>query len=59
MTDEPWWKRVVVYQIYPRSFAEENRSDDFAFRFKLDRGDGCMGSAESELEWARSLQGAC
>jgi alpha-glucosidase len=26
MTDggEPWWKRAVVYQIYPRSFADSN-----------------------------------
>src|SRR5215210_5488204 len=23
-TDEAWWKRAVVYQIYPRSFADSN-----------------------------------
>src|SRR5215213_10210110 len=23
-TDEPWWKTAVVYQIYPRSFADAN-----------------------------------
>ena len=24
MTEEPWWKSAVVYQIYPRSFADAN-----------------------------------
>ncbi|MGB8405258.1 MAG: alpha-glucosidase [Mycobacterium sp.] len=24
MTDAPWWKSAVVYQIYPRSFADSN-----------------------------------
>ncbi|HEV3227300.1 MAG TPA: alpha-amylase family glycosyl hydrolase [Acidimicrobiales bacterium] len=24
MTDRPWWKDAVVYQIYPRSFADSN-----------------------------------
>ena len=24
MPDEPWWKSAVVYQIYPRSFADSN-----------------------------------
>ena len=24
MPDEPWWKRAVVYQIYPRSFQDSN-----------------------------------
>lgn len=24
MGDQPWWKRAVVYQIYPRSFADTN-----------------------------------
>jgi alpha-glucosidase len=23
-TDEPWWKSGVIYQIYPRSFADPN-----------------------------------
>jgi len=22
--DEPWWKRAVIYQVYPRSFADAN-----------------------------------
>ena len=24
MNDTPWWKRAVIYQIYPRSFADSN-----------------------------------
>ena len=24
MSEEPWWKRAVIYQIYPRSFADSN-----------------------------------
>src|SRR5689334_14773370 len=24
MPDEPWWKSAVIYQIYPRSFADAN-----------------------------------
>lgn len=24
MADEPWWKRAVIYQIYPRSFMDSN-----------------------------------
>src|SRR3954470_12789776 len=23
-SQEPWWKRAVIYQIYPRSFADTN-----------------------------------
>ena len=24
MSNSPWWRRAVVYQVYPRSFADAN-----------------------------------
>ncbi|WP_026535244.1 glycoside hydrolase family 13 protein [Arthrobacter sp. H14] len=43
-TDAPWWTRAVVYQIYPRSFADSN-SDGF----------GDLGGIISKVDYLADL----
>jgi oligo-1,6-glucosidase len=38
-TDEPWWKSGVIYQIYPRSFADSNGDGVGDLRGIIDRLD--------------------
>ncbi len=43
-TDAPWWRRAVVYQIYPRSFADGNAD-----------GTGDLEGIRSRLPYLRAL----
>jgi oligo-1,6-glucosidase len=42
--DEPWWKTAVVYQVYPRSFADANGD-----------GIGDLAGLESRLDYLAQL----
>jgi len=47
MTDERWWEGAVLYQIYPRSFADANGDGIGDLRGILDRLDHLRGSGAS------------
>ena len=44
MSDEPWWKSAVVYQIYPRSFADSDGD-----------GIGDLGGIISKIDYLADL----
>src|SRR5438445_12786481 len=46
-TADEWWRSAVIYQIYPRSFADSNGDGIGDFRGILDRLDHLAGTPDS------------